>query len=433
MITTPIQNIAGKFISRLTGKIFVPTNSETPDNNSEPPGTDKTTKSSVVPIIGIVLLAVCLVAFIGLQKGNDEDAIPLLNMVTAENTGVLINGHGSLSAKITEDSALNILKPYLSSYYTIQQMRVIAAEIADTAIVSISQSQNLTNSDSVTITVTMNGGLVNYPDLTFTSGSAAYTISGLTDAIEIKPFDLINVSIEGNSGAATATLTINSSAKYIPFLNFSISPTKGLSNGDTVTVSIKPNTEKMLELGYTVSVDENDWIYQITVSGLSESIADVSTVSTSMINSMVAYAESDLAKNFNAITVSDSDIVEEPNITSIYFLDKVDQKNPYTNYFKKLEMTNAIFVLGKFSATQNMSREDANENGDVIQIADSNVLGGYYIYIFPNLVTDADGNISYSRSMITQWPTNFQTELDCLNWIKGEFIDFAITEIAHQE
>lgn len=408
-----------------------PATSSVDHSDTEKP-TDEAKKKKKNGAILLGIGAVAVVAILGLLFGSgSSDRRPQINMadyVTVSMASNSRNGHGRVILSIDEDALKATMKETFHKAITPYE---IAETVKATTLTAI-PSEGLSNGDVVTIDVTVDQ---TWTDMYFSSaanfagGTGTYTVAGLSDAEVIDPFDssLIEVSWSGNSGAATVSLNVKSSAPYIPFLNYSVKPNKGLSNGDVVVVNIDPNTQRLTEMGYAIADLEN-WYVEFTVSGLDELVVDPADIPAAVINSMVSYAESDLADNFSALQLDELDqVVTEPEITSIYYFDKVNKAEPYTNYFRSLEMTNGIFVLGHFFVQDvEMETPDGTETAEPTVVGN---FGGYYVWIFPNVVKETNGTYSYDKNMITRWPTQLQTESDCINWAKGEFTDFSVVNV----
>lgn len=383
----------------------------------------------LVALAAIILLA--LVVFKGFAPVDNRATVKIPDFITVSMSPNSRNGHGRIVTTVNKDGLAEAMRTAMNKAVTVSEVdKVIQA-----TTITIEPSEGLRNDDVVSIDIVVDkewAELV-YPSMRLEGGSGTYTVSGLSDAEYVDPFseNLISVRVEGNSGAAVATLDMKSSAPYMPFLNYVISPERGLSNGDTVTITINPNMTKLTDMGYALP-EKDGWTYTQTVSGLAELVSDPKQIPASSINSMVSYAESDLAKNFAALTLDELDqVVIEPEISSIYFFDKVDKSNPYVNYFRNLEMTNGVFVMGHFFVqdVEMVQHEEAEPPAPEVV----GNYGGYYVWIFPNVVKETNGAYSYDSNMIVRWPTQYQTESDCVNWAKGEFAGFSVINIGTNE
>lgn len=405
-----------------------------PDQNSGEPygeeGKKKPEKKKIVIAVTIVIIGV-LALFMMFSGGlGGTPTITLTDYTSFAMAPNGRNGHGRITMNVDTEALRISMEEALQRAVTQNE----AVTVSNAIIVTYSQEESLTNGDVVEITVACDEQKLNgqYPDIAFVGGSGTYTVDGLSDAQFIEPFNTkqITVKFDGYSGAATAVLQMESSDPYMPLMNYSVEPARGLSNGDTVTISIDPNVSRLSEMGYAVP-DHSEWTTTQMVSGLDELVSDPATLPASVINSMVNYAESHLASNFNAIKKDELDqVVIEPEISSIYFFDKVDKTSPYTNYFKSLEMTNGVFILGHFFVQDvEVVAPSPNPDGTVGEPGQEVVgsFGGYYVWIFPNVVKTNGGTYTYDQ--VVEWATQNQTENDCINWAKGEFAGFSVENI----
>ena len=414
--------------------------SEGLNNNPEPPEgvgesknlSKKKNKTPIIIGVGILLLA----AFAGMLLFGEKTppTLDVTNYISFSMAPNGRNGHGRIVMEMDGETFRNDL----ANLFCVVINGHDFEEIKKGINIAYSQEEGLSNGDVVSIDVTYDLSAVpsrySNPDgYNIIGQSGSFTVEGLSDAEFVDPFskELIDIRFSGSSGAATATIEMKSNAPYLAFMSYSVSPSKGLKNGDVVTVSIDPDVSRLSEMGYALP-DSGKWTAEETVTGLNELVTDPSIIPANVINSMVQYSEAKLNENFNAIKRDDLDqVVIAPEISTIYFFDKVDKTSPYTNYFKNLEMVNGIFVLGHFFVQdvelQTPEGSEGMESNPVPTVV--NTYGGYYVWIFPNVTLTTNGDFTYDRDMVCQWPTQNQTESDCLNWAKGEFTDFAVTSI----
>lgn len=83
--------------------------------------------------------------------------------------------------------------------------------------------------------------------------------------------DAIGLDVTGTSGSAETTLNIKLAGPYVYYLHYDFEPKKALSNGDIVTVSIKPDDKRLADLGYGVSGVRTR---EFSVTGLPEPVTD---------------------------------------------------------------------------------------------------------------------------------------------------------------
>lgn len=412
------------------------TNGEAPPSESVPPEENPKPKKNLIKmaLCAVIVLFLVVAAVMFLFPEKEPPTLNVADYMTFAMEPNGRNGHGRIIMKMDDYSFRNDLAQLFHVVINEHDFNLIKNGIN----ITYSQEEALSNGDVVNIDVAYDLSAVpsrysNQDGFNIVGKSGSFTVDGLSDAEFVDPFarELIDVKFAGNSGAATATIDIKSSAPYMSILNYTVMPNKGLKNGDVVTISIDPNVSRLSEMGYALP-DPNDWTSEKTVSGLNELVSDPSTIPANVINSMVQFSEAKLNENFNAIKLDSMDqVVISPEISTIYFFDKVDKTSPYTNYFKNLEMVNGVFVLGHFFVQDmELVAPEAPEGGATEPIPTVvDTYGGYYVWIFPNIAQAPSGDFTYDRDMVCQWPTQNQTESDCLNWAKGEFTDFAVTSI----
>ena len=129
------------------------------------------------------------------------------------------------------------------------------------------------------------------------------------------------------------------------------------------------------------------------------------------------------------LNLSEEDsVIVAPEITSIYFLDEADKSAPYTDWFSGLSMVNGVAVLGHFFA-QDIDRQYVNTDDpeNPVQTVDTvlETYGGYYVWIFPNVMRTQTGTIEYDTNMIKRDTTSEQTEGDALARMKRTYVGFS--------
>lgn len=411
---------------------------ENPDSTTSPETADeenkeqpKQAKSFILFLV--IFFSVVAVACIVLGNVFHKEEIPTLDLgscIIITNQKNRIDGSGEITADIDQEAILEYIKANRSQTSTIFDMRQAMKDVCENISVAFDpKSSGLSNDDEVVVTATLDAACaIKYPDLQFATGSVKYTMTGLPKADYVDPFATSEISlrIEGISGSAVSRLDIKRSAIYSPYINYDWTPKTGLSNGDIVTITISPDVQKLFDMGYAVP-DEDNWSNQYTVSGLPVPTSSSTEIPASLINSMVAMAESGLNDDFQSITLDQYDVVSmEPDIVSIYFFDKVDKSSAYTNYFDKLEMINCVMVLGRYTV-QDYDMV-TTEDGRTTKVL-ANTYGGVSAWIFPNIVIRTDGSCDYSKTMVVKKVSSYQTEADFLNWAKKEYKNFAVEEI----
>ncbi len=456
-----IYNVCGKLYKKLTGNDVAPYEdvygsdnagkkqekhavppgkdpAEAPEPAGEPAEDETPPSGRKRKLIAICAAAALLLAIVGLVVNmslNSTVLIPLIDTVSV-TTPAAMSGYGTLDCALDEEALVKLIASTKQARgLTEEQVRAVAQKVIEAASVTADKSSKLSNGEVVTITATVDPAHTeDFGKFNFSGGSKTYTIAGLSVGMPVEPFsaDTMTLRVEGISGCGEAFLDLSAQSSYIYYLNYDWEPRKGLSNGDTVTVTISPNREKLIELGYVCPTKLS---YPCLVAGLPEYIDDPSVIPNTLLNSMVNHAEGELAEDFSAIQLDELDkVVVSPEITSIYFFDNSDKSAPYSDWFSGLEMNNGVAVLGHFFVQDvELVPEETAEGGMEGHEEVKKTLGGYYMWVFPDVVQNTDGSITFNKTMVTKKPTSYQTEDDFINWAKREFTGFSVMKIGSNE
>lgn len=398
-------------------------------------------KKKMLVVFGICAVVMALTLIIPKVINGRPIKVDLSSVVALESqTG--INGRGEVVFVVDESKLKAALFPK-STTATAEEMEALTQAVAECIDITFpgrlapgdmnDGDMRLKNGDVITVSVGMFPEDMNqFSSYQFHNGSFPYEVKGLMEGELVQPFspDAIEVRVEGNDGMGQAFLTKKLTGSYSYYLNYDWAPKTGLSNGDVVTVTIAPDTDKLAELHYAIGPERS---FEYVVSGLDAYVSDPADIPPQLINSMVNYAEAELTSDFHAVPMDDLDqVVTTPEITSIYFFDKADKTNPYSDYFTGLYMNNCVMVLGHFFVQDIEEVAIEPTEGDARGGTHPEVartFGGYYAWIFPDVVKKEDGSITYNREMIKKRSTSFQTESDFLADTKSMLRDFATTQI----
>lgn len=379
--------------------------------------------------LAVLLAVVCVVSAIGSRAKSQISLMDMVEIKLEER----VDGYGRIRAIVNEQKLAHAISQSqipLPKDLTATEM---AQGIAQLTQISLSQEEGLSNGDVVEIYADIDQTAVvnNFPGFRINGGKGNWTVSELVEGTYIDPFNDASISlrVEGNSGSASAYLDILGKGAYVYYLNYDWTPKKNLKNGDIVTVTVSPMSSKLAELGYAVS---DKRAREFVVGGLNEVVTDPQDIPDTFLNSMVSYAEAELAKAYAAAPFQEGEdiVVTTPEITSIYFLDKADKSTAYSDWFSGLQMSNGVAVLGHFFIQDVEPVETKAQDGTVTTSSEVvGTLGGYYVWIFPDMVKRPGGDYGYNQGMITQRTTSYQTENECVSWLKGEFSGFAVTKI----
>lgn len=228
---------------------------------------------------------------------------------------------------------------------------------------------------------------LSYEDITF-------TVEGLSEAQELDPFADFELEVSGFAPYATASYNYNSNADYAWYLDFELSASENLKNGDTITVSVKDADdsdwqEDFLE-DYGVILTQTEKTF--TVEGLEEYVTDLSQITDEAMAQMDAQVEdviTSLASNWK-----DCNTIASMEHTGCYLL---NAKVP--SFFGS---NNKLFVV----YTVNVSTDLETEEGPV-----HDEFPYYMIVGFSDLILHPDGSVGVDTSNYTRTFSQFKREV----------------------
>ena len=165
---------------------------------------------------------------------------------------------------------------------------------------SADKTKNLSNGDVVTYTWDDNsdeaeeafGVKVKYTDIT-------YTVSGLASVNTFDAFDGVDVEFSGISPDGRATVNSLPTAAEAQGLYYTLDENSGLSNGDTVTLTVHSNRDDFRDCIDKYGAMPQATEKTFTVEGLNEYVTSADTLSDSVLVSLQNQAE-DVFKSYAA-------------------------------------------------------------------------------------------------------------------------------------
>ncbi len=240
--------------------------------------------------------------------------------------------------------------------------------LKDAVDVQFSEKDYLSNGDKVEYTWDIDEDLTLYLDCNIKSKGGTYEVTSLEEVGTFDAFADLEVFFEGI--APSGRINYNYSGEELGYYDFSCSQTSGLSNGDTVIISI---TETDMEyyaerFGMIPSKLENEYV----VSGLQEYVGSYSNLSSDFIATIKSEAEDTIYANVANNYASTSSLSDLKYVGYIYNF--VKDSDSYFNYY------NNIYVI--YSGTVSSSAG---------KFPTSTV---YFPVRFTNILS-SDGNITY--------------------------------------
>jgi hypothetical protein len=190
------------------------------------------------------------------------------------------DGYGEVSGSFDADGLYKNIKNDLK--LSSEEKEELSEDISENIVPEWDKTENLSNGD--TIELTWNAEKIQilndyYKKINFTFDDIEDTISGLKEIPRADFFDGLTVSYDGIAPNGNAVV---SGGKY-PNLKFSIEPEHGLSNGDTIVVSIDNNKTDIDYLNEYSAVPET-YSKSCTVEGLDSYLMSLDQLDSSTID-----------------------------------------------------------------------------------------------------------------------------------------------------
>ena len=243
---------------------------------------------------------------------------------------------------------------------------------------SADKTKNLSNGDVVTYTWDDNsdeaeeafGVKVKYTDIT-------YTVSGLASVNTFDAFDGVDVEFSGISPDGRATVNSLPTAAEAQGLYYTLDENSGLSNGDTVTLTVHSNRDDFSDCIDKYGAMPQATEKTFTVAGLNEYVTSADTLSDSVLVSLQNQAE-DVFKSYAAQRFSNGQTFKGMTYLGNYIL---TPKNKDSWGDKdRIVLAYQVTVHHDYTSELNTTY-DADDS--------------FFWYItFNNVSKDADGNIA---------------------------------------
>lgn len=257
----------------------------------------------------------------------------------------------------------------------------------------LDRTSDLSNGEEVTfvwncnddVAKTMFGVNLSYKDLTI-------TIDALEEPQEIDPFANVELTYSGIGPNGEASLTNHAEESYASGIQFDLQPSTGLSNGDTITVSVaQADTEEGLAYylrtyGITFSQTQKEY----TVEGLGSYVTKLSEIKDDIFAEMRSQCE-DAIRAEAAKTWSDVISLDGLSYQGSYLLTAKNPSDARTN--------NMLYLVYQVQSTANLPEDGVHES-----------FAYYYTVRFDNLTTAPDGTVSVSLEDYDTTSNSFSKE-----------------------
>ena len=285
---------------------------------------------------------------------------------------------------------------------------------------SADKTKNLSNGDVVTYTGDDNsdeaeeafGVKVKYSDIT-------YTVSGLASVNTFDAFDGVDVEFSGISPDGRATVNSLPTAAEAQGLYYTLDENSGLSNGDTVTLTVHSNRDDFSDCIDKYGAMPQATEKTFTVEGLNEYETSADTLSDSVLVSLQNQAE-DVFKSYAAQRFSNGQTFKGMTYLGNYIL---TPKNKDSWGDKdRIVLAYQVTVHHDYTSELNTTY-DADDSffwyitfNNVSKDADGNIASGLNDYDTPTTFVKIDSGVQkYSFSSSTEtWEYYGYASLDSL-------------------
>ena len=285
---------------------------------------------------------------------------------------------------------------------------------------SADKTKNLSNGDVVTYTWDDNSGeaeeafgvKVKYTDIT-------YTVSGLASVNTFDAFDGVDVEFSGISPDGRATVNSLPTAAEAQGLYYTLDENSGLSNGDTVTLTVHSNRDDFSDCIDKYGAMPQATEKTFTVEGLNEYVTSADTLSDSVLVSLQNQAE-DVFKSYAAQRFSNGQTFKGMTYLGNYIL---TPKNKDSWGDKdRIVLAYQVTVHHDYTSELNTTY-DADDSffwyitfNNVSKDADGNIASGLNDYDTPTTFVKIDSGVQkYSFSSSTEtWEYYGYASLDSL-------------------
>lgn len=274
------------------------------------------------------------------------------------------------------------------------------------------KSDNLSNGDKVTLTVSFDNPTNEKLDFELRGGKITYTVEGLADGLPFDPFseDVISVAFTDASGGGEAIVGLVSDDAMYKGVTYSFANNYNLSNGEEVTLNAVFDQQYFASLGYTVP-EQCSKTY--TVSGLKDffrpsdglSVSERTRFEELTMSSALSYAAEDILTN--DMPVLDSEF------WSLYYF---EPKMPGTHFF---DMTHGFSgycgIIGVAQVVFESSWTGTFE--DVMFV------------VYPDCMVGDDGHLTYNEDDFLVFDTSASSEDEAMDWLADQLDELNFTKL----
>jgi len=328
---------------------------------------------------GIVLFV--LLAIIGMAGCGKK------SFDVCKNVKVNFEGYDGYGICTLEDKYawIDDVMDWYGDSITDQQRRNSKSELRETVTYEVTPDSNLSNGDTVTVTVNIDSAADDYA-FKLKSKDITVTVNGLEEVDEFDPFENVSVTFEGTAPKGRAVINVEHSDRTILY---ELDKIGELSNGDVVTLVASPRGDMNSyanEYGKVFSCTEKTYI----VDGLSYYADSVDDIAPDMKDKMLRQAEDSIKASFAKITAAE---LKEAEFMGYYLLRMKDSFTNSINYMHSTGGNNEIYCVYKI--TSSITGLKRGSDGTALETAEEE----YYTYFkYSNILNLPDGTCSVDLS-----------------------------------
>lgn len=275
------------------------------------------------------------------------------------------------------------------------------------------KSDNLSNGDKVTLTVSFDNPTNEKLDFKLRGGKITYTVEGLADGLPFDPFseDVISVAFIGVFGGGEAIVGLVSDDAMYKGVTYSFANNYNLSNGDEITLTAVFDQQYFASLGYTVP-EQCSKTY--TVSGLKDffrpsdglSVSERTRFEELTMSSALSYAAED-------ILTKDMPVLDSEFWSLYYF----EPKMPGTHFFDMIHgFSGYCGIIGVAKVVLDNPWDDEPYE-DVIFV------------VYPDCMMGDDGHLTYSENDFVIFDSSFSNENEAMDWLADQMDELNFTKL----
>ena len=240
----------------------------------------KKTKLFVPVLMAMMMLTAC---------GNKK--IDAMSNVTVSFDGV--DGYGIAMINGTNNWEELYLEDIPSDKQDVSMLQALAA-MEESIDFVVEPSNNLSNGDTVTVSVKYNSDIFKQNKVSLSAEPKTFTVEGLTEPIEVDPFEGLDVVFTETAPYGKATINQDNCDTKGLRVSYNLDKYNDLSNGDVVTVTIDVSEEDALKQGYKLLQTSAEF----TVDGLVTYMKSLDQIGDKFYTEFEPYLQDEIDANF---------------------------------------------------------------------------------------------------------------------------------------